>query len=209
MVPAELHRSLSPQPMDNQNLYDEREILYQLAEGSESAFIQIFDEYSPKVYRAALKFLDSKESAEEVVQDIFMDIWLRREKLTKILNFGAYLHGMVRNQVYDAYRQKYALSEAIKELGYNKQSDNPTERLILEGEYEKLLHEAVGKLPKIQQEIYRLAREECLSHEEIALRLNLSRLAVKSHMKRSLRILRIWLEPFLKTEIYFLLLLFL
>lgn len=191
------------------NQFDEREILCQLAEGSEAAFIQVFDEYSPKVYRTALKFLNSKESAEEVVQDIFMDIWLKREKLTKILNFGAYLHGMVRKQVYDAYRQKCALSEVIKELGYHQQSHNPTERLMLEDEYEKLFHEAFYKLPKIQQEIFRLAREEGMSHEEIAQRLDLSRLAVKSHMKRSLRILRIWLEPFLKTEILVWLILFL
>ena len=186
--------------MAKRKLFDEREILSELADGSESAFVQVFDEYSPRVYSVALKFLDSRELAEEVVQDIFMDIWLRREKMTEVLSFGAYLHGMVRKQVYDAYRQKSAFTEIIKELSSRTQSENMIERMMRENEYESLLHKALQRLPDHQREIFRLAREEGLSHEEIALRLNLSRLDVKSHMKRILRYLRTLLEPVLKTE---------
>lgn len=182
--------------------YDERETLCELADGSEQAFVRIFDEYSPKVYRVALKFLDSGEAAEEVVQEVFMDIWLRKEKMTEILNFGAYLNGMVRKQVYDAYRRKTAFSQVVNELSYRgEQSHNETETAMQETEYERLLQEAVGQLPGHQREIFRLAREEGLTHEEIASRLNLSRLAVKAHMKRILRFIRARLEPFLKTEV--------
>lgn len=173
-----------------------------MADGNESAFVRVFDEYSPRVYSVARKFLDSKELAEEVVQDIFMDIWLKREKMTEVLNFGAYLNGMVRKQVYDAYQQKSAFSEIIKELSSRTQSDNVIERMMQENEYENLLRKALERLPVRQREIFRLAREEGLSHEEIALRLNLSRLSVKSHMKRILRYLRTLLEPVLKTETF-------
>ncbi len=173
-----------------------------MADGSESAFVRVFDEYSPRVYSVALKFLDSKELAEEVVQDIFMDIWLRREKMVEVLNFGAYLHGMVRKQVYDAYRKKSAFTEIVRELSLRTQSENVIDRMMRENEYESLLHKALERLPDHQREIFRLAREEGLSHEEIALRLNLSRLAVKSHMKRILRYLRTLLEPVLKTEAF-------
>ncbi len=188
--------------MATRKLFDEREILGELADGSESAFVQVFDEYSPRVYSVALKFLDSKELAEEVVQDIFMDIWLRREKMTEVLSFGAYLHGMVRKQVYDAYRQKSTFTEIVKELSLRTQSENAIERMMQENEYENLLQKALERLPDRQREIFRLAREEGLSHEEIARRLNLSRLSVKSHMKRILRYLRTLLEPVLKTETF-------
>ncbi len=189
--------------MATRKLYDERETLRELADGSESAFVRIFDEYSPKIYRIALKFLDSRESAEEIVQDVFMDIWLRREKIGEVLNFGGYLHGMVRKQVYDAYRRKSAFTDVIHELSYREQSDNPTERMVQEEEYRKLLHEVVNRLPALQKEIFWLAREEGLSHEAIARKLNLSRLAVKAHMKRILRFIRVELQPFLKTALLF------
>jgi len=195
--------------MAARNLDDERIILLELAGGSESAFVRIFDEYSPKVYRIALKFLDSRESAEEIVQDIFLDIWLKREKMTEVLNFGGYLHGMVRKQVYDAYRRKSVFHDIVNELSYRELSENATERIMQEQEYEKLLQEAIDTLPEHQRKIFRLAREEGMTHEAIAEQMNLSRLAVKSHMKRALRFLRVRLEPLIGTEVFFWILVFL
>lgn len=192
-----------------QKLYNERDLLAQLAVSSESAFEELFNAYSPKVYRTALKFLDSKEGAEEVVQDVFMDIWFRRDKMADVLNFGGYLQGMVRKQVYDAYRKKSAFSDMIKELPVQPHHTNPTEQIIQERDYNKFLRDVLATLPEHQKEIFRLAREEELSHEEIAERLNLSRLAVKSHMKRILRAIRNRLDPLLKAETFSLIIAFL
>ena len=188
--------------------YHEREVLQQLAEGNQAAFVQIFDHYSPKVYRLALKFLNSKETAEEIVQDVFMDIWLKREKMGEVLNLGAYIHGMAKKQVYDAYRHKSAFIEMLHEFSFNQQADNPTERILQQDEHERLLQQAVAQLPEHQKAIFQLAKEEGLSHEAIALRMNLSRLAVKAHMKRILRFLRSKLGPVLKAETLFWLLMF-
>lgn len=188
--------------MATRNLDSERAVLRGLADGSEPVFVRIFDEYSPKVYRLALKFLNSREAAEEIVQDVFMDIWLRREKMPEVLNFGAYVNGMARKQIYDAYRRKSAFVEMIDDFSYPGQADNATERIMQEGERERLLQEALRALPDHQREIFQLAREEGLSHEAIAQRMNLSRLAVKAHMKRILRFLRTRLEPVLKAEIF-------
>jgi RNA polymerase sigma factor (sigma-70 family) len=128
-------------------LDDEREILHELACGSESAFVTIFYHYSPRVYRSALKFLNSREAAEEIVQDVFLDIWLKREKMADVLNFGGYLHGMVRKQVYDVFRGKPVTTELEHDLSYRGPSENVTERILQENEYNKLLQEAVEKLP--------------------------------------------------------------
>lgn len=186
--------------------FDEKEILRQLSYGNESAFERVFDEFSPGIYNLALKFLDSKESAEEVVQDVFMDIWLRKDSIGEVLNFKAYLRGMARKKVYDTYRQRSTFAEVVKELSLHTQSENVIERMMQEREYEILLQKALTKLPDHQREIFRLAREEGLSHEEIAQKMNLSRLSVKAHMKRALRCLRTLLEPVLKTEASFFLL---
>ncbi len=188
--------------------FDERAILRAIAEGSEAAFVQLFDKYSAKVYNVAYKFLDSREQAEEIVQDVFMDVWISKDKMAEVLNLNAYILGMVRKKVYDAYRQKSSFAQLIKELSDNPQTENAVERNMQEREYEILLQRALAKLPHHQQEIFRLAREEWLSHEEIAKKLNLSRLSVKAHMKRILRVLRQTLGPVLKAETTYLILLF-
>ena len=188
--------------------FDERAILRAIAEGSEAAFVQLFDKYSAKVYNVAYKFLDSREQAEEIVQDVFMDVWISKDKMAEVLNLNAYILGMVRKKVYDAYRQKSSFAQLIKELSDNPPTENAVERNMQEREYEILLQRALAKLPHHQQEIFRLAREEWLSHEEIAKKLNLSRLSVKAHMKRILRVLRQTLGPVLKAETTYLILLF-
>lgn len=188
--------------------FDERAILRAIAEGSEAAFVQLFDKYSVKVYNVAYKFLDSREQAEEIVQDVFMDVWISKDKMAEVLNLNAYILGMVRKKVYDAYRQKSSFAQLIKELSDNPQTENAVERNMQEREYEILLQRALAKLPHHQQEIFGLAREEGLSHEEIAKKLNLSRLSVKAHMKRILRVLRQTLGPVLKAETTYLILLF-
>lgn len=188
--------------------FDERAILRAIAEGSEAAFVQLFDKYSAKVYNVAYKFLDSREQAEEIVQDVFMDVWISKDKMAEVLNLNAYILGMVRKKVYDAYRQKSSFAQLIKELSDNPPTENAVERNMQEREYEILLQRALAKLPHHQQEIFRLAREEGLSHEEIAKKLNLSRLSVKAHMKRILRVLRQTLGPVLKAETTYLILLF-
>lgn len=186
--------------MITRDLYDEKETLVELARGDEAAFVLLFNQYSPKVYRTSLKFLNSKELAEETVQDIFMDVWLQRERMSEVLNFGGYLHGMVRKQVFDVFKKNTAFSDMVKELNVHEPVENLTEQIIQENEYDEFLQEIIGKLPEHQQEIFRLAKEEELSHEEIAERLNLSRLAVKSHMKRILRFIRVRLEPLMKAN---------
>lgn len=187
--------------MITRELYDEKETLVALARGDEGAFVLLFNSYSPKVYRTALKFLNSKDLAEETVQDVFMDIWLYRERMSEVLNFGGYLQGMVRRQVFDTFKKNAAFSDIIKDLSYHEPTQNLAEQIIQENEYDDFLQEIISKLPEHQQEIFRLAKEEELSHEEIAQRLNLSRLAVKSHMKRILRFIRERLEPILKASL--------
>mgnify|MGYP000892551097 CR=1 FL=1 len=186
------------------NRLTEKEMLQAIAGGSESAFVRFFDEYSPRIYHTALKFLQSRELAEEIVQDVFMDIWLGKEKMQDVINLNACVYGMVRKKVFDAYRQRSSFETYIQELKFSSPTDNTLENSIQEREYEQLLQNALSQLPVHQREIFRLAREEGLSHEEIARKLNLSRLSVKAHMKRALAFLRRKLGPIITTVVSFL-----
>ncbi len=188
--------------MSLQRLHDEKRLLTLLAQGSEFAYIQLYNEYRPQIYRTALRFLDTREQAEEVVQEVFMDVWLRRTEMTNILNFKPFIYAMVRNQVHKVYRHQVYVDAANEEFSRIVNIDQTTDKEIVSQEYEKLLTDAVQQLSQIQRKVFTLAREEHLSHKEIATRLDLTTLSVKSHMKRALHSIRKFLKPHIGSGLF-------
>lgn len=170
--------------------YDEKRALELLAQGSEYAFTQVFDHYRPRIYHAALKFLKSRELAEEIVQEVFLKIWRRREELSQVSNFNAYLFAMGRNLIFDSIKKLSEESAASLEFAYGMTHENSTEKMLLEKQYEELLNEVVEQLPPQQKQVFRLARIEGLSHEVIAEQLSISRFTVKTHMAKALQFIR-------------------
>lgn len=177
--------------------YDEKRVLELLGQGSEFAFIQLYDKYQKQIYLAALKFLDSREQAEEIVQEVFMDVWLRKEEISSVLNIKAFLYAMAKNLVYKTYRRQGYVQKASEEFARTALIENATEDMINSHDYEKLLLNAVSSLSDTQRQIFLMAKEEGLSHKQIAEKLDLTVLSVKSHMKRALREIRLHMQPHL------------
>lgn len=88
------------------HLVNEVEILALIAEGDQSAFTILFNHYQRFVFSFGKKITHSEESAGEVVQDIFLKIWLARESLPEVKNFGAYLNRLVRNHSLNVVRRQ-------------------------------------------------------------------------------------------------------
>ncbi len=170
--------------------YDEKKAIESLAEGNADAFTQLFNCYNGAIYRVALRFLKSPEMAEEVVQEVFLKVWLRRKDMVAAVNFEAYLFTMARNLVFDRIKQLAkevaAKSEFTRAVKPTEAADQP----LVEKQYEELLQDAVDRLPPQQKQVFRLARVEGLSHQAIAEQLHLSRLTVKSHMAKALQAIR-------------------
>jgi len=87
--------------MRKYNPGEEKKVLELLAQGNEFSFTLLFDHYRGRIFSVALKFLKSRELAEEVVQEVFLKIWSRREDLTRVLDFEAYLFTVARNLIFD------------------------------------------------------------------------------------------------------------
>jgi RNA polymerase sigma-70 factor (family 1) len=168
----------------------EREILALLIQGSEYAFTQLFDAHRPRIYVIAYRILKSEELAEEIVQEVFIKVWTRRESLGEILHFSAYINAVARNLIYDMLVRIARERTSSIELAVNVASQDSTERQFNEAEYEALLAEAVNDLTPRQKEMFRMARIEGLSHKAIAERLGVSHLTVKSTMKSAMSVLR-------------------
>lgn len=194
--------------MSRPEIYDEQRVLQLLSQGSEYAFTQLFDHYRGTVYTTAVKFLKSPVLAEEIVQDVFLKVWLKRDKMSAIQNFEGYLFLMTRNCIFDSLKK--ISHQAIMEKGMAKftRTSNDTDHLVQDRHYQQILHEAIEQLPPQQKEVYRLSKIEGLSRDEIAAQMKISPLTVKTHMGKALQSIREHLKKYLNLYIPLLLTVF-
>ncbi|HEV2482124.1 MAG TPA: RNA polymerase sigma-70 factor [Puia sp.] len=168
-----------------------------LADGSEYAFTQIFDHYRDKVYSVAWHFLRSSAPAEEIVQDVFLKIWLKRQDLRTVRHPENYLFILARNLLLDHLKSMSHETAARKHWPFSSTVIDDSDHRLRQSECEELLSEALEQLPQRQKEVYLMARTQGLSHEIIAGELQLSRLTVKKHMAEALKFLRKYLSQYL------------
>jgi RNA polymerase sigma-70 factor (ECF subfamily) len=169
----------------------ERTILILLADGNEEAFRFIFSKYVDRNHQTAVYYLRSSALAEEVVQDIFMRIWLKKEELRQVRNFESWLFIISKNYLLNYLEKLATEKKALHSLSQSlPRSEETTDFRVADHQYEHLLHKAIVSLSPMQKDIYRMAREEQLSYDQIGQKLGISSLTVKTHMGRALRHIR-------------------
>ncbi len=180
--------------------YDETALLEEVAKGDEKSFRQLFDQYWDTVYNTSFAFTKSSALAEELTQDIFLKIWMQREKLSGIEKFKDYLFIIARNHIFNELRKKvHEQSFADHLFNYFEETANTPEQQFLLRETEQLINEAVKQLPSQQQLIYCLSRQQGLCHQEIADKLHISTNTVKSHINKALQFIRNYLQSHSET----------
>lgn len=177
--------------------YNEHELLIRLKGGSEDAFTQLFNHYRNRIYAVALKFLKSSVLAEEIVQDVFLKVWLKRNELDAVKRFDGFVFIMARNCIFDRIKKIGYEETAQSELSYQASYIDDTEHLVRQHQCQQLLQEAIDQLPPQQRRVYCLSKVEGLSHELIAEQMQLSRLTVKTHMSKALQSIRNYLNTHL------------
>lgn len=185
-----------------------RRLFSRIGIGDERAFRQLFEQYSSTVYSFSLKLTRSADQAEEIVQDVFLKLWVRRATLVQIENFNAWLFTVTRHQALNILRQKAIEGRAKLVLQqHSPQTHCDTEETVVLRDYQQLLDRAIRRLPPQQQLVYSLCRRDGLPYDEVAARLNISRLTVKTHMQQALRTIRSQLTELVRLSATILLLL--
>lgn len=170
-------------------------LLKRIAEGDEQAFGQLFYCYSSIMHAFALKFTKSTDTAEEIVQEIFLKIWLNRDKLEYVENIKAYLYKYVSNACLSHIRKTLKESKNIDGYGLQQdQSSNNTLDTIALNDVSRLIKIAVEKLPSQRKKIYYLSRVQGKTIPEIAELLNLSTNTVKNTLVSALKNIREYLK---------------
>ncbi len=137
--------------------YNEPQLLIQIASGDQIAFSHIVTKYTSVVYGHLLTYLKNTQSAEEITQDIFLNIWKHRKELPAISNFPGYVYIMTRNRAYTAFRNKlYAKTEPVEDV-LQTLFTNPESKLELK-ELTDALNKGIESLPPRRKEVFRLSR---------------------------------------------------
>jgi RNA polymerase sigma-70 factor (ECF subfamily) len=170
---------------------DDKTLVTQLKNDSRKAFEEIFKKYADRIYYFSIKYLKSKEDAEEITQEVFVRLWNRRFDLKTELSFSSYLFMIAKNAVIDMLRKRQ------KESVFNEEINPSVESTLYEDnksvEYKELnniIQKSIADLPLKRRQIYLLSRDEGLTYKQIAEKLNISIKTVESHMRLALQQLK-------------------
>lgn len=170
-------------------------LVIELIEGNEKAFSELFNMFYNDVYAYSLSMLKNEVLAEEIVQDVFLNIWLHRDRLNPDLSFKSYVFTITRNLTFNLI-SKVANSHKLKEEVFytSQKSYNPIEDSLAEADYDAIKNKAIEQLPPKRRVIFEMSRNEEMSYEEISKELNISVSTVKGQMSKALAEIRTFLE---------------
>jgi RNA polymerase sigma factor (sigma-70 family) len=173
-------------------IHNENELLLKVAADCETSFRLIFTYYQPIIYTAALRITGNSSLSEDILQDTFLKVWLKRSSLPGIKNFSGWLFTIAQNVMYDAIRasakQRIIFRRMISEMTKIDSAD--TESLVQEENLENILREAVDRLPLKQRQTYTLIKVKLLTREHAAQILQVSPETVKSNLDHAMRSIR-------------------
>lgn len=161
---------------------NEKELLMQVAEGNEFAFRRLFAAYHQRLGVHIFRITQSTELAEEVVQDVFLKIWMSRETLAGVDNFKAYLFVISKNHALNCLRKVVKEQLLLKKLEQSNLVPFITDSYDTD-QYYNLIDEAINQLPPQQQKVYLMSRHNRLKYHEIADQMEISRETVKKYLQ--------------------------
>ena len=171
--------------------HEELKLFKLIAEGNESAFSEVFHEYNSRLFMVVLKITKSESEAEEIIQNVFLKLWLNRHKLHEIENPGAWLYKVASNLALSFLRSKATQLRHEKVLQCRQLNLQDDIQLQLEAkEIKNLVSIAIEGLPPGRRELYILSRHEGLNRMEIASRLGITESTVKNQLGSALKFIQ-------------------
>lgn len=166
-------------------------LLSQVAEGNEKAFRELFEQYSDSIYGAAFAYTKSSLLAEEIVQEVFLKVWNKKESLPGVQDFPGYIFIIARNRILNVLRRRVTENHYLRNHSARliDHGQTPEQEYIFK-ESKEILNKAVLQLPPRQRVIYQLIREQGLKLGEAAEQLGLSRNTVRNQLAKAMGAIR-------------------
>lgn len=171
--------------------YNEQQLLNGLQQGDQACFDQLYSMYSERLFVNLLKLVKHPETAEEILQDIFIVVWEKRNTIDIHTSIRAYLFRIGENKVYDFFRKVrrdkvlYAHVKAAASEQYTH-----IEESLLFRENEQLLQAAVASLPPTRRQVFELCKLQGQTYEQVSNLLGISTSTVNDHIVKATRSIR-------------------
>ncbi len=166
---------------------EDKKLIEELISGNEAAFDEIFRIYYRRLVYFSMNVLKNKDSAEEVIQDLFVKLWEKKDKLEFKVSIKAYLYRAVYNNSVQYFKKQqrfvnndFELAEELS-AGFND--------ILEQTELEERIYQTIEQLPDKCKEIFKLKRFDDLKNREIAEKLKISIKTVETQMTRALKFL--------------------
>ncbi|BAV08226.1 RNA polymerase sigma-70 factor, ECF subfamily [Filimonas lacunae] len=171
--------------MNNSQVGDEL-LLTRLSKGDKLAFDQLYQQYSHPLYLNLLKLTKSEAIAEELLQEIFVRIWNKKDTLDIHTGLGNYLFKISQNLVYDFFRKAKQDKQLRSQIiAVAAEEYTHIEENLLSKENRTLLHRAISTLPPVRQQVFKLCKLEGKSYDEVAEELGIGVSTVNDHIVKA------------------------
>lgn len=175
----------------NTDLPTHHQHIRQLRQGDQESFKVLYDRYIDQLHAFVFRFTKSSSLSDDVVQDVFIKIWEKREQLDPEKSFRAYLYKIAKNQVLNLFARYATELDIQKEMRQCAlHFANTTEDTLNFIETAKVIQEGISQLPPQQKRIFELCKNEGLTYEQAATELNLSASTINTQMVNALRFLK-------------------
>lgn len=169
----------------------ETSLLDQISSGNESAFIKVYENYWKQLFNFGYKRLKKKEVVEGIVQEVFVELWLKRENLCAINSLEAYLFTMVKYMIINHVKSLLVKDRYNQFLAYqSKTIGSEVEEKLLFNELDKAYWEEVKKLSPQARKVYQMRHVSGLKYAQIASKLDISVSTVEKHMIKAKKVIR-------------------
>ena len=174
-----------------------------LRDNPEKGFEMLFGRYYKPLCNHAVRFLYSKEAAEDIVSEVFVNFWRKKHYENVTTSYRAYLYQAVRNSIYNYLKSEFGKKSNfglyVENESEKKQPDYDTpQRILLFDELFKKIEEAVASFPPQCQKVFLLSRFEGKKNREIAEELDIKIKTVEAHIMKALGLLKTCLTEYLK-----------
>ena len=169
----------------------EKELLSQLQSGNDKAFEQLYRIYSLQIFKKLLRLVKQEEVAKELLQDVFLRIWEKRETIDPDKSFRAYLYRIAQNLVTDLFRRAAYDRKLLEHfIAATTEFYNPIEDAFNIKDGNTTLQHAIDSLSPQRKKIYTLCKIEGKSYEEVSMMLGISKFTISDHIVKATKSLK-------------------
>jgi len=169
----------------------------------EQAFKELFLEFYPAMCVFAMRYISQEETARDIVQDIFFNIWKNRKNIDITTSFRNFLITSVRNSCTDYLRKQEVENRYMEKSELSAIHPSPEEVYTLK-ELESAIGEALAKLPSNVREAFEMNRYKGMTYVAIAEKMEVSPKTIEAYISKALKVLRIELQDYLPFLLLFL-----